>query len=98
MTFSRIIGTGSYLPAKVVTNDDLARTVDTSDEWIRTRTGIHSRHVAAEGELASDLALHASQKALQAARLQCLMTALNSRIARSIKLQHGCTMAHLVIN
>jgi len=69
MTFSRIIGTGSYLPAKVVTNDDLARTVDTSDEWIRTRTGIHSRHVAAEGELASDLALHASQKALQAARL-----------------------------
>jgi len=71
MTFSRIIGTGSYLPAKVVTNDDLARTVDTSDEWIRTRTGIHSRHVAAEGELASDLALHASQKALQAARLDC---------------------------
>ena len=71
MTFSRIIGTGSYLPAKVVTNDDLARTVDTSDEWIRTRTGIHSRHVAAEGELASDMALHASQKALQAARLDC---------------------------
>jgi len=71
MTFSRIIDTGSYLPAKVVTNDDLARTVDTSDEWIRTRTGIHSRHVAAEGELASDLALHASQKALQAARLDC---------------------------
>jgi len=71
MTFSRIIGTGSYLPAKVVTNDDLARIVDTSDEWIRTRTGIHSRHVAAEGELASDLALHASQKALQAARLDC---------------------------
>jgi len=69
MTFSRIIGTGSYLPAKVVTNDDLARTVDTSDEWIRTRTGIHSRHVAAEGEMASDLALHASQRALQAARL-----------------------------
>ena len=71
MTFSRIIGTGSYLPAKIVTNDDLARIVDTSDEWIRTRTGIHSRHVAAEGELASDLALHASQRALQAAHLDC---------------------------
>ena len=53
--FSRIIGTGSYLPEKVVTNDDLARTLDTSDEWIRTRTGIRSRHVAAEGQLASDL-------------------------------------------
>lgn len=69
MTFSRIIATGSYLPARVVTNDELARTVDTSDEWIRTRTGIHSRHVAAEGELASDLALVASQRALQAAKI-----------------------------
>ena len=65
--FSRIVGTGSYLPEKVVTNDDLARTVDTSDEWIRTRTGIRSRHVAAEGQLASDLALPAAQRALQAA-------------------------------
>src|SRR6202158_2360679 len=69
MMFSRIVGTGSYLPKKVVTNDDLARTVDTSDEWIRTRTGIRSRHVAAEGELASDLALPAAQRALQAAGL-----------------------------
>lgn len=65
--FSRIIGTGSYLPEKVLTNDDLARTVDTSDEWIRTRTGIRSRHVAAEGQLASDLALPAAQRALQSA-------------------------------
>ena len=65
--FSRIIGTGSYLPEKVVTNDDLARTVNTSDEWIRTRTGIRSRHVAAEGQLASDLALPAAQRALQSA-------------------------------
>jgi len=69
MTFSRIIATGSYLPARVVTNDELARTVDTSDEWIRTRTGIRSRHVAAEGELASDLALVAAQRALQAAKM-----------------------------
>ena len=65
--FSRIVGTGSYLPEKVVTNDDLARTIDTSDEWIRTRSGIRSRHVAAEGQLASDLALPAAQRALQAA-------------------------------
>ena len=68
--FARVIGTGSYLPDKVVTNDDLARSVDTSDEWIRTRTGIRSRHVAAEGELASDLALPAAQRALHAARVQ----------------------------
>jgi len=65
--FSRIVGTGRYLPEKVVTNDDLARTVETSDEWIRSRTGIRSRHVAAEGQLASDLALPAAQRALQAA-------------------------------
>ncbi len=65
--FARIVGTGSYLPEKIVTNDDLARTVDTSDEWIRSRTGIRSRHVAAEGQLASDLALPAAQRALQSA-------------------------------
>src|SRR4051795_10711287 len=65
--FSRIVGTGSYLPEKIVTNDDLARTLDTSDEWIRTRTGIRSRHVAADGQLASDLALPAAQRALKTA-------------------------------
>jgi 3-oxoacyl-[acyl-carrier-protein] synthase-3 len=68
--FSRIVGTGSYLPERIVTNDDLARMVDTSDEWVRTRTGIHSRHVAAEGELASDLALPAAQRALQSAGVE----------------------------
>jgi 3-oxoacyl-[acyl-carrier-protein] synthase-3 len=68
--YSRIIGTGSYLPEKIVTNDDLARRVDTSDEWIRTRTGIRSRHVAAEGQLASDLALPAAQRALQSAGVE----------------------------
>ena len=70
MIHSRIIGTGSYLPEKVVTNSDLARTVDTSDEWIRTRTGIQSRHVAAEGQLASDLALPAAQRAMKAAGVE----------------------------
>ncbi len=64
---SRIAGTGSYLPARVLTNHDLERMVDTTDEWIYARTGIRQRHVAAEGENASDLALHASRRALEAA-------------------------------
>ena len=64
-----ITGTGSYLPARVVTNDDLARTMDTSDEWIRQRTGIERRHVAAEGEKTSDLAVAAAGKALASAGL-----------------------------
>src|SRR5690606_14493133 len=55
MAFARIAGTGSYLPEKVLTNDDLAKIVDTSDEWIATRTGIRERHVAAEGETTGDL-------------------------------------------
>jgi len=65
--YSRIIGTGSYLPAKVLTNADLAGTVDTSDEWIQQRTGIRERHIAADNESASDLALQASRRALDMA-------------------------------
>ena len=64
---TQIIGTGSYLPEKIVTNDELAKTVDTSDEWIRERTGIRQRHIAAEGELTSDLAFQAASRALDAA-------------------------------
>ena len=67
---ARIVGTGGYLPEKVLTNHDLARMVDTTDEWIATRTGIRQRHVAADGELASDLALNASRKALAAAGIR----------------------------
>jgi len=67
MAHSRIAGTGSYLPSKILTNKDLEQRVETSDEWIRARTGIQERHVAAEGELASDLALHACRRALEAA-------------------------------
>lgn len=67
--YSRIIGTGSYLPEKILTNQDLESMVDTSDEWIRTRTGIEQRHIAAEGQMASDLALEASKNALDAAGL-----------------------------
>jgi len=64
---SRIAGTGSHLPEKIVTNFDLEKMVDTSDEWIRTRTGIERRHVAAEGETTVDLAEHAARRALDAA-------------------------------
>lgn len=65
--YSRITGTGSYLPEKILTNADLERMVDTSDEWIRTRTGITQRHIAREDQVASDLALHACQNAMHAA-------------------------------
>ena len=67
MIYSRIAGTGSYLPRKVVTNSDLARRMDTSDEWIRSRTGIRQRHIAEEGETSSSLALEASKAALASA-------------------------------
>jgi len=64
---SRIIGTGSYLPEKILTNAELSATVDTSDEWIQQRTGIRQRHIAAAHEYASDLALQASRRALEMA-------------------------------
>jgi len=66
---SRIAGTGRYLPERVVSNGELAERVATSDEWIRTRTGIRQRHIAADGEQTSDLALVASRQALAAASL-----------------------------
>ena len=62
-----VIGTGSYLPERVVTNAELAERVDTSDEWIVERTGIRERHIAAEGEKTSDLATAAARRALEAA-------------------------------
>ena len=65
--YSRIIGTGSYLPEKILTNLDLEKLVDTSHEWIFSRRGIVERHIAAEGEMASDLAVHAGRRALEAA-------------------------------
>ena len=68
--FARIAGTGSYLPEKVLTNADLAKLVDTSDEWIAARTGIRERHVAAEGETTGDLAYHAAVRALEAAGVE----------------------------
>ena len=62
--FSRIIGTGAYLPARVLSNADLEKMVDTTDEWIFTRTGIRERHIAAEQETTCDLAEHAAREAL----------------------------------
>ncbi|CAN5190498.1 ketoacyl-ACP synthase III [soil metagenome] len=67
--YSRIAGTGHYLPEKVLTNFDLEKMVDTSDEWIRTRTGIERRHIAADGETTSDLAERAARAAIEAAGL-----------------------------
>ena len=67
MIYSRVAGTGSYLPKKVITNHDLEKMVDTTDEWIRTRTGIERRHIAADGETTVDLAEHAARRALEAA-------------------------------
>ncbi|OOZ35856.1 beta-ketoacyl-ACP synthase III [Solemya velesiana gill symbiont] len=67
MIYSRIIGTGGYLPENVVTNHDLEKIVDTSDEWIRERTGIEKRHIAVDGETTCDLAEQAARRAIEAA-------------------------------
>ena len=69
MTTARISGTGSYLPDNIVTNDDLAKVVDTNDEWIRTRTGICTRHIA-KGETTADMAVKAARKALEDSQMQ----------------------------
>ena len=70
MTRARIIGTGSYLPEKIVTNHDLEKLVETSDKWVRERTGIHARRVVGDDQVCGDLAHIASQRALQAAGVE----------------------------
>lgn len=70
MTYSRILGTGSYLPARALTNADLEKMVDTTDEWIFTRTGIRQRHIAAENETTCDLAEQAAHRAIEAAGIE----------------------------
>jgi 3-oxoacyl-[acyl-carrier-protein] synthase III len=67
---SVVLGCGGYLPARILSNDELAKSVETTDEWIVQRTGIRERHIAAAGELTSDLALHAARAALANARLE----------------------------
>ncbi len=67
MTYSRIVGTGRYLPERVMTNADLEKIVDTSDEWIRTRTGVERRHICAEDQTTSDMCIEAAKVAMDAA-------------------------------
>ncbi|MGD1934497.1 MAG: beta-ketoacyl-ACP synthase 3, partial [Candidatus Phaeomarinobacter sp.] len=67
MIRSIVKGVGAYLPERIITNAEMATMVDTSDDWITARTGIHQRHVAADGELTSDLAIAASRTALKSA-------------------------------
>lgn len=69
MIYSRIAGTGSYLPKRIMENTELEHMVDTSDEWIKSRTGIHKRHIAAENETTCDLAEHAARMAMEAASI-----------------------------
>src|ERR1700743_2826891 len=69
MRRSVVLGCGSYLPAKIVDNNELAKRVDTSDEWISRRTGIKRRHVAAENETTADLAVAAAKAALADAKI-----------------------------
>lgn len=69
MQYAKILGTGSYLPANRVSNEDLANKIDTSDEWITSRTGIKARHLAADNEKTSDLAVQAAQRALADAKI-----------------------------
>ena len=65
MTYARIAGIGSFLPEKVLTNKDLEKMMDTSDEWIRERTGIKRRHIAAEGETTGSMGLEAARRAIE---------------------------------
>ncbi len=94
---SRIIGSGGYLPKKIVTNHDLSELVDTNDEWIVTRTGISQRHIAADDELASSMAHQASINAINNAKVNandiglivvCTTTPDNSFPSTASKLQH----------
>ncbi|RLA35387.1 MAG: 3-oxoacyl-ACP synthase [Gammaproteobacteria bacterium] len=69
MIYSKIAGTGRYLPEKILTNADLEKLVDTTDEWIRTRTGVERRHVASEDQTTSDLCVEAAKKAMESANV-----------------------------
>ena len=69
MSYSKITGTGSYLPEKILTNHELEEMVETSDEWIRERTGIEQRHIAAEGETTSDMGVTAARRAMKMANV-----------------------------
>lgn len=100
---TKILACGSYLPEKILTNDDLAKIVDTNDSWITERTGIKKRHIAAEGELTSDLGFKAAEDALKNANLQiqdidaiivATTTADNIFPSTATKIQEKLNMKH----
>src|SRR5499427_8486061 len=100
---SVVLGCGSYLPSRVLTNDELAQTVDTSDEWIVQRTGIHERRIAADGETTSAMALHAAQSALAHAKVDAQSIDLivlatstpdNTFPASAVSVQAGLGITH----
>ncbi len=100
---SVVLGCGSYLPQKVLTNAELAARIDTSDEWIVQRTGIRQRHIAAEGEFTSHLAINAARAALHHARLDpqaidlivlATSTPDNTFPATAVAVQHGLGINH----
>ena len=100
---SVVLGCGCYLPARILTNEELAKSVDTSDEWIVQRTGIHERRIAAPNELTSDLALRAAQAALSNAKVEAQMIDLivvatstpdNTFPASAVSVQAGLGITH----
>ena len=82
-----IIGTGHYVPGRPYSNQDLARVLDTNDEWIRQRTGIAQRYFCPEGQGVSDLALHASRRALESAGVRRLQPAKSGDVFRAAGFQ-----------
>jgi 3-oxoacyl-[acyl-carrier-protein] synthase-3 len=100
---SVVLGCGSYLPSRVLTNGELAKTVNTSDEWIVQRTGIHERRIAADGETTSDMALHAAKSALAHAKIDAQSVDLivlatstpdNTFPASAVTVQAGLGITH----
>ena len=103
---SIIIGTGSYLPKNVISNEELAKKVDTNDEWITSRTGIKQRHIIAEGELTSDMASMAAKHAIEAAKISsdhigmiivCTTTPDNSFPAVAAKVQANLSIKNIPV-
>jgi len=103
MKRSVVLGCGSYLPSRVLTNSELAQTVDTSDEWIVQRTGIHERRIAATGETTSDMAQHAARAALAHAKVDAQSIDLivlatstpdNTFPASAVSVQAGLGITH----
>jgi 3-oxoacyl-[acyl-carrier-protein] synthase III len=103
MLRSVVLGCGSYLPGRVLTNEELAKTVDTSDDWIVQRTGIHERRIAASGETTSDMAVNAAKTALAHAKVEAesidlivlaTSTPDNTFPATAVAVQHGLGINH----